>query len=110
MSCMDFALVCGVAAYPHLSTTHHYRTCPSPPSRHKSILDYLHSSGLTRSYEALLEETGCAFTPDPKARHAGLLEKKWTSVIRLQKKVSRLGARRKTRKRRHERELFVWGV
>ncbi|KAG8741303.1 phosphatidylinositol kinase- protein kinase tor1 [Ceratobasidium sp. 414] len=54
---------------------------------HKSILDYLHSSGLTRSYEALLEETGCTFTPDPKARHAGLLEKKWTSVIRLQKKV-----------------------
>lgn len=54
---------------------------------HKSILDYLHSSGLTRSYEALLDETGCAFTPDPKARHAGLLEKKWTSVIRLQKKI-----------------------
>ncbi|QRW17304.1 nuclear distribution protein PAC1 [Rhizoctonia solani] len=54
---------------------------------HKSILDYLHSAGLTHSYEALLEETGCAFTPDPKARHAGLLEKKWTSVIRLQKKI-----------------------
>jgi hypothetical protein len=24
---------------------------------------------------------------DSKAKHAGLLEKKWTSVIRLQKKV-----------------------
>ena len=27
------------------------------------------------------------FVPDPKAKWAGLLEKKWTSVIRLQKKV-----------------------
>ncbi|KAG9127299.1 phosphatidylinositol kinase- protein kinase tor1 [Ceratobasidium sp. 392] len=60
---------------------------------HKSILDYLHSSGLTRSYEALLEETGCTFAPDPKARHAGLLEKKWTSVIRLQKKIMDLETR-----------------
>jgi hypothetical protein len=27
------------------------------------------------------------FVPDPKQKYAGLLEKKWTSVIRLQKKV-----------------------
>ncbi|QRV74312.1 hypothetical protein RhiJN_02326 [Ceratobasidium sp. AG-Ba] len=46
---------------------------------------------MTRSYDALLEESGCNFAPDPKARHAGLLEKKWTSVIRLQKKRRRHG-------------------
>lgn len=28
------------------------------------------------------------FQPDPRAKWTGLLEKKWTSVIRLQKKVS----------------------
>lgn len=56
--------------------------------RHKSILDYLYNSGLTTSYDALREETRQAdFAPDPKGKHAGLLEKKWTSVIRLQKKV-----------------------
>lgn len=27
------------------------------------------------------------FKPDPRAKWTGLLEKKWTSVIRLQKKV-----------------------
>lgn len=27
------------------------------------------------------------FTSDPKQKYSGLLEKKWTSVIRLQKKV-----------------------
>jgi hypothetical protein len=56
---------------------------------HKSILDYLHNSGLSASYDALRSETHHDdFNPDPKSKHAGLLEKKWTSVIRLQKKVS----------------------
>lgn len=27
------------------------------------------------------------YQPDPKAKTSGLLEKKWTSVVRLQKKV-----------------------
>lgn len=60
------------------------------PLSHKSILDYLHNSGLSASYDALRSETHHDdFNPDPKSKHAGLLEKKWTSVIRLQKKVSR---------------------
>ena len=59
------------------------------PYSHKSILDYLHNTGLTASYDALRSETHHDdFHPDPKSKHAGLLEKKWTSVIRLQKKVS----------------------
>ncbi|EJU00666.1 miller-Dieker lissencephaly protein [Dacryopinax primogenitus] len=54
---------------------------------HLSILDYLHSSGLEQAYDALRSELGLDHIPDPKARTAGLLEKKWGSVIRLQKKI-----------------------
>lgn len=56
--------------------------------RHKAILDYLNASGFSESFLALKNETqNVDFTPDPKTKYAGLLEKKWTSVIRLQKKV-----------------------
>ena len=42
----------------------------------------------------LQRETGQdGFVPDPKAKYAGLLEKKWTSVIRLQKKIMELEAK-----------------
>lgn len=53
------------------------------------MLSYLHSAGLRDSYEALKRETenGEFEVDDPKAKWVGLLEKKWTSVIRLQKKV-----------------------
>jgi len=50
----------------------------------KAILDYLKSSGLNSSAEAFQKETEIEEL-DPKK--TGLLEKKWTSVIRLQKKV-----------------------
>ena len=51
---------------------------------------------LQRSFEAFKAEVPNQqdFQPDPKAKWAGLLEKKWTSVIRLQKKVGALQARR----------------
>lgn len=59
--------------------------------RHKAILDYLSSSGFTDSFNSLKSETHNEdFTADPKQKYSGLLEKKWTSVIRLQKKVSAL--------------------
>lgn len=53
------------------------------------MLSYLHTSGLHGSYDALKKETENEDfeIDDPKAKWAGLLEKKWTSVIRLQKKV-----------------------
>lgn len=51
------------------------------------MLEYLHASNFTAAYNALKEDSGSEYTPDPKAKYAGLLEKKWTSVIRLQKKV-----------------------
>lgn len=57
--------------------------------RHKAMLSYLHSSGMQGTYEALKRETenDDFEVDDPKAKWVGLLEKKWTSVIRLQKKV-----------------------
>ena len=53
------------------------------------MLDYLSAHSFTEAYNALKSATGTEYTPDPKAKYAGLLEKKWTSVIRLQKKVGR---------------------
>lgn len=49
------------------------------------MLDYLHANNFHQAYDALKQETG--LNPDPNAQYTGLLEKKWTSVIRLQKKV-----------------------
>ncbi|KAF9924822.1 protein with putative role during mitosis [Linnemannia zychae] len=55
---------------------------------HKAILDYLSTSGFTESFQTLRNETkNQDFTPGPKQNSSGLLEKKWTSVIRLQKKI-----------------------
>jgi len=51
--------------------------------RHQAILEYLKTMGFTKSFEALKEETHI----EEDAKADGLLEKKWTSVIRLQKKV-----------------------
>lgn len=59
-------------------------------NRHKSILDYLQTNGYTETLSAFKGEAHLPdFQPDPKAKWSGLLEKKWTSVIRLQKKVQR---------------------
>lgn len=53
------------------------------------MLSYLHSAGMHDTYDALKRETHNAeYDPsDVKAKWVGLLEKKWTSVVRLQKKV-----------------------
>ena len=64
--------------------------------RHKAILSYLSTANLQSSYNALKEELALldpAFNSqrpingEDDQRYKGLLEKKWTSVIRLQKKV-----------------------
>ncbi|CAG8440292.1 2076_t:CDS:10 [Acaulospora morrowiae] len=55
---------------------------------HKAILDYLYTNGFTEAFNSFKSETHYDdFNPDPKQKYAGLLEKKWTSVIRLQKKI-----------------------
>lgn len=72
------------------------------------MLSYLLASGMQDTYQALARESGVTDfdAADPKARWVGLLEKKWTSVIRLQKKVCAqsasgpLGRRRRRTTRR----------
>ena len=51
----------------------------------KAIADYMLSNGYNEALESFKKETDMPGEIDKK--YAGLLEKKWTSVIRLQKKV-----------------------
>ena len=68
--------------------------CQTHRCRHKAILEYLHSNNFTDAFNSLKSDTGIEYTPDPKAKYSGLLEKKWTSVIRLQKKARCQAGRR----------------
>jgi platelet-activating factor acetylhydrolase IB subunit alpha len=58
-------------------------------TRHKSIIAYLAANNLTQSANALRQESGRGetFDDDTRKKYEGLLEKKWTSVVRQQKKV-----------------------
>ncbi|EIM90085.1 dynein regulator [Stereum hirsutum FP-91666 SS1] len=62
---------------------------------HKSIVDYLNSAGYTETMKQFQAEVpGMAdFQPDPASKTSGILVKKWTSIIRLQKKILDLEAR-----------------
>ena len=51
----------------------------------KAIADYMLSNGYNEALDAFKRETDMPGDVDKK--YSGLLEKKWTSVIRLQKKV-----------------------
>ncbi|XP_013383657.1 lissencephaly-1 homolog [Lingula anatina] len=57
----------------------------------KAIADYLSSNGYMNALNEFQKETGMNGELDKK--YMGLLEKKWTSVIRLQKKVMDLEAK-----------------
>ena len=54
-------------------------------SRHGAILQYLASEGLSESAAIFATESGISVEDSKKEN--GVLEKKWTSIIRLQKKV-----------------------
>jgi len=54
----------------------------------KAIADYFQQCGYTQTLEKFKEETN--MQDDIEKRFANLLEKKWTSVIRLQRKVMEL--------------------
>ncbi|KAJ3768850.1 dynein regulator [Lentinula raphanica] len=62
---------------------------------HKAMLDYLHTNGFHKTYDQFKAElpNQAEFQPDPSAKTSGLLAKKWTSVIRMQKKIMELEAR-----------------
>src|ERR1700748_3259217 len=57
--------------------------------RHKSMVSYLLSIGMTDSANALRRECSLADTFDDATakKYETLLEKKWTSVVRLQKRI-----------------------
>ncbi|KAI9209317.1 putative platelet-activating factor acetylhydrolase ib alpha subunit, partial [Polychytrium aggregatum] len=106
---LEISLPCGSLqlASPHRFSTPYFPIRPSisPPSAslpvatthmgsrqqaelRLSILDYLVSNGLDSAAEALKVEAGLDdYVSDGKQKYSGLLEKKWTSVIRLQKKI-----------------------
>ena len=69
-----------------------------PVFRHKSIIAYLSSIGLSKSADTLREEIqiGANFDAASAKKYEGLLEKKWTSVVRLQKKIMELEAKNST--------------
>lgn len=61
-------------------------------SKHKdelnlAVADYLRSSGYTEAYNSFVQEADVSSDQLGEKKFIGLLEKKWTSVIRLQKKV-----------------------
>lgn len=62
-----------------------------PHFRHKSMIAYLSSVHASQSAAALREELQIPSDFDENAtkKYEGLLEKKWTSVARLQRKVRR---------------------
>ena len=58
-------------------------------SSHKAIIAYLSSTNLNKTAATLRQEIniGESFDDATSKKYEGLLEKKWTSVVRLQKKV-----------------------
>ncbi|KAI1783018.1 dynein regulator [Ganoderma leucocontextum] len=61
---------------------------------HRAMLDYLNSAGYHRTFELFKEESSQSeYQPDANHASSDLLAKKWTSVIRLQKKVVDLESR-----------------
>lgn len=62
---------------------------------HKSIIAYLSASNLPQSAATLRQELGIgdSFDDVTRKKYEGLLERKWTSVVRLQKKIMDLEAR-----------------
>lgn len=62
---------------------------------HKAIIAYLSSSNLPNTAASLRQELniGDSFDDATRKKYEGLLEKKWTSVVRLQKKIMDLESR-----------------
>ncbi|KAJ1809200.1 Lissencephaly-1, partial [Coemansia sp. RSA 2599] len=57
----------------------------------KAMLDFMQTQGYEESAQVFARETNNeGFAADPKDRHHNLLAKKWTSVIRLQRKIMEL--------------------
>jgi len=78
----------------------------SNQTSHKSIIAYLGVANLPKTAQVIREELGIgdSFDDATKKKYEGLLEKKWTSVVRLQKKV---GKHLPSGPRHHQRHTSV---
>ncbi|KAJ3476407.1 hypothetical protein NLG97_g9140 [Lecanicillium saksenae] len=68
----------------------------TPVRGHKSIIAYLSANNLQSSATALREELSLGedvYDPATAKKYESLLEKKWTSIVRLQKKIMELETR-----------------
>lgn len=54
---------------------------------HYAIADYLKSQGYNQALESFMKDCNVGEVGASNSKYSGLLEKKWTSVIRLQRKV-----------------------
>jgi len=56
------------------------------------MLDYLWNAGYNKTYNKFREEVSELhdFTPDPTSPTSGLLVKRWTSIIRMQRRIMEL--------------------
>jgi platelet-activating factor acetylhydrolase IB subunit alpha len=75
---------------PTPSTTEHAQQQQHHHHRHVAILEYLRDGGPAFARAAEAFELDAGLTGEGVPRSTGLLEKKWTSVVRLQKKVLEL--------------------
>lgn len=66
--------------YCHIAQCHIYLL-----TRNKAVADYLSTNGYLTALEGLKKDAD--MPGEVERKYGGLLEKKWTSVIRLQKKV-----------------------
>lgn len=85
-----FAIEQAIRGVVGLWHAYEYLSCPLTQRRHKSIISYLEANNLTSGASALRTELGLeadSFDVATTKKYESLLEKKWTSVVRLQKKV-----------------------
>ena len=56
----------------------------------RAIADYLSSNNYKESFDSFIKETNLPADICDDKKHSGVLEKKWTTVVRLQKKITEL--------------------
>lgn len=68
----------------------------------RAIADYLHTNNYKDSLDSFMREASLPADVCADKKQAGALEKKWTTVVRLQKKISELEAQVETNKKSEE--------
>lgn len=65
----------------------------------KAILEWINNMGFQKSYETLIEETGISKEDVSRTK---VLEKKWTTILTMQKKINDLESKMKSMKEEYE--------